>query len=60
MLRGNPARGFRENLDADPEVAGRVPPEALDRAMGAEMHLAHVDRVFERVFGGPDSATMAA
>ena len=54
------ARGFRENLDADPEVAGRVPPEALDRAMGAEMHLAHVDRVFERVFGGPDSATMAA
>ena len=54
------ARGFRENLLADPEVAGRVPPEALDRAMDAQMHLAHVDRVFERVFGGPDSATMAA
>ena len=54
------ARGFRENLLADPEIAGRVPPEALDRAMDARMHLAHVDRVFERVFGGPDSATMAA
>lgn len=54
------AHSFRENLDADPDIAGRVPAEALDRAMGAERHLAHVDRVFERVFGGLDSATMTA
>ena len=54
------ARGFRENLDADPEVAGRVPPEALDAAMSAERHLAHVDHVFARVFGDPELATKAA
>ncbi|HST74518.1 MAG TPA: lyase family protein, partial [Acetobacteraceae bacterium] len=45
------ARGFRANLDADPEVAGRVPPEALDRAMDPQLHLRELDRVFERVFG---------
>ena len=54
------ARSFRENLDADPEVAGRVPPEALDQAMSAELHLAHVDHVFARVFGDPELATKAA
>lgn len=54
------ARDFRDNLAADPEVAGRVSPEALDRAMGTEMHLAHVDHVFERVFGDRAPATVAA
>ncbi len=54
------ARSFRANLDADPEVAARVPPAELDRAMAAELHLRHVDHVFERVFGGHDLATGAA
>jgi len=44
-------RSFRANLDADPDVAGRVPPEVLDAAMDPAMHLRHVDMVFERVFG---------
>ena len=44
------ARTFRETLATDPEVAGRVPPEALDAAMATDMHLAHVDHVFARVF----------
>ncbi|HTW28659.1 MAG TPA: adenylosuccinate lyase [Acetobacteraceae bacterium] len=44
-------RSFRENLDADPEVAGRVPAAELDRAMDARMHLREVDRIFARVFG---------
>ncbi len=44
-------RSFRENLDADPEVAGRVAPELLDAAMDARMHLKHVDAIFARVFG---------
>ena len=44
-------RSFRENLDADPEVAGRIPPEVLDAAMDARFHLQHVDAVFLRVFG---------
>jgi len=44
-------RGFRDNLSADPEVAGRVPAAALDAAMDPAMHLKHVDTVFARVFG---------
>ena len=54
------ARSFRENLDADPEVAGRVPPAELDRAMAAEMHLRHADHVFARVFGSHEVAMAAA
>jgi len=44
-------RSFRYNLDADPEVAGRVSPELLDAAMQADAHLKSVDVIFERVFG---------
>ena len=44
-------QSFRANLDADPEVAGRVAPEVLDAAMDARIHLKHVDHVFRRVFG---------
>jgi adenylosuccinate lyase len=44
-------RGFRANLAADPEVAGRVPAAALDAAMDPARHLRHVDTVFARVFG---------
>ena len=39
------------NLDADPEVAGRVPSAILDEAMRPEAHLRNIDRLFERVFG---------
>lgn len=45
------ARSFRENLLADEEVAARVPVEAIDKAMSVEMHHAHVDTIFKRVFG---------
>jgi len=45
------ARGFRENLEVDPEIAGRVPAEVLDAAMDPAPHLRELDRVFERVFG---------
>jgi len=45
------ARGFRENLEADPEIAGRVPAKVLDTAMDPAPHLRELDRVFERVFG---------
>ena len=49
---GQPAaRTFRETLAADPDVAARVPEAALDAAMATDMHLAHVDHVFARVFG---------
>ena len=45
------ARGFRENLLADPDVAGRITPSTIDAAMDPAMHLRAVDHVFERVFG---------
>ena len=44
-------RSFRANLAADPEVAGRIPEEALDAAMSHDLHTKEVDRIFERVFG---------
>jgi adenylosuccinate lyase len=44
-------RSFRESLDADPEVAGRVPPEVLDSAMDARAHLRALDALYGRVFG---------
>ena len=49
---GTPAgRSFRDNLAADPEVAGVVPLDVLDAAMDARIHLAQLDAVFARVFG---------
>jgi adenylosuccinate lyase len=44
-------RTFRQNLDADPEVAGRIAPAELDAAMQARAHLRELDTVFLRVFG---------
>jgi adenylosuccinate lyase len=44
-------RSFRENLDADPDVAKLVPPQALDAAMDPALHLRAVDQIFARVFG---------
>ena len=44
-------RRFRDHLLADPEVAGRISPEAIDAAMDPRLHLARVDAIFDRVFG---------
>ena len=44
-------RGFRENLLADEEVAGRITPEAINAAMDPALHLRAVEHVFGRVFG---------
>ncbi len=54
------ARSFRDHLAADPEIAGRVAPEALDRAMDPTLHLHALDAVFARVFGEPGPAAPAA
>ena len=47
------ARSFRDHLLADPDVAGRITPEAMDAAMDPAMHLRAVDEVFARVFAPP-------
>jgi adenylosuccinate lyase len=44
---------FRDLLAADPEVAGRVSPAALDAAVDSRAHLKHLDLIFTRVFGEP-------
>jgi adenylosuccinate lyase len=44
-------RTFRENLAADPEVAGRAAPELLDAAMNPTLHLQNIDHIFARIFG---------
>jgi adenylosuccinate lyase len=51
-------RSFRDNLDADPEVAGRLPRQALDAAMDPRLHLRELDRIFTRVFGEPGPAAV--
>ena len=45
------ARGFRDRLDADAEIAGRVSAAELDAATDAKLHLRELDTVFTRVFG---------
>jgi adenylosuccinate lyase len=45
-------RSFRDNLLDDSEVAGRVSAAELDAALDAPAHLAQVDQIFARVFGG--------
>ena len=57
---GQGGADFRTNLLADPEVAGRIDPAALDAAMGLDMHLAHIDHVFARLFPQAEAATKAA
>jgi adenylosuccinate lyase len=49
-------RSFRENLLADPEVAGRVTAAQIDAAMDSRLHLAQLDVLFTRVFGEPGPA----
>ena len=45
-------KSFRENLDADPEIAGRIPASVLDEAMKPELHIKRVDEILKRVFEG--------
>lgn len=42
---------FLDRLKADPEVADRVPAADLEAAFDPDRQLAHVDTLFERVFG---------
>jgi adenylosuccinate lyase len=50
------APDFRSRLEADPEIAGRIPAQELDRAMDPKLHLRELDRIFSRVFGEPGPA----
>jgi len=41
-------KDFRSNLLADPAVAAKLAPEALDRAMDPQRDVRHVDTIFRR------------
>ena len=56
MLGKPGGRNFRENLEADPAVAGRMSAAELDHAMDSRLHLTHLDTIFSRVFGEPGPA----
>jgi adenylosuccinate lyase len=42
---------FRARVSADPEVRAALKPEEIDEVFRLERYLAHVDAVFDRVFG---------
>jgi adenylosuccinate lyase len=42
-------RDFRELVSADPEIAARLGPEALDDVVDLDAAVRHVDVVFERL-----------
>jgi adenylosuccinate lyase len=42
---------FRALLKADPDVIAHLTPAAIDAAFDLSRHLAHVDTIFDRVFG---------
>jgi adenylosuccinate lyase len=44
-------KSFKENLQADPDVARMVGSAELEAAMDPGLHLRMVDRIFARVFG---------
>ncbi|HWA81703.1 MAG TPA: adenylosuccinate lyase [Acetobacteraceae bacterium] len=46
-------KSFRENLEADPEITGRLPQAELDAAMDPARHLSALDQLFIRAFGEP-------
>jgi len=49
-------RSFRQNLDADPEIAGRIDAGILAQAMDSKLHLTALDTIYARVFGEPGPA----
>lgn len=49
---GTPVKSFPERIMADKQVAGLLSPEEVKEAFSLQSHLAHVDTIFSRVFGG--------
>jgi adenylosuccinate lyase len=43
---------FRESVESDPEIGKYLTRAQLSRTFSLDTHLVHVDRIFNRVFGG--------
>ena len=50
-MRGDRAGQFASLLKADPAIAEKLNPSAIDAMFDDFYHLKHVDAIFERVFG---------
>jgi adenylosuccinate lyase len=44
-------QSFQDLLKADPKIAKALPAAELDELFDLQRHTAHVDEIFERVFG---------
>lgn len=51
---------FRERVSQDPEIAGRVPAQVLERAFDLKRQLRNIDAIFGRVFEGSRNAPARA
>src|SRR3546814_6939154 len=51
---------FLALLQADPEIAGKIPEDKLAACFDARYHTKHVDTIFARVFGPQSSKDAAA
>ena len=47
---------FRELIQADPDIAGRVPRKQIEHAFDLKRQLRNVDKIFARVFGNQKPA----
>ncbi len=60
-VQRNAMRASREHLDfrtlvlADPDIMANLPRETVARAFDVGSHLRHVDTIFSRVFGPPET-----
>ena len=48
---GEEMPGFVERIKGDTKILALLSVEEIDRACSIDRHLAHVDYIFERVFG---------
>ena len=56
MQAWNEDKNFRELVAADPQIAGSLGPERLERAFDLERQLGNVDAIFARVFAEYEGA----
>ncbi len=56
MRAWNEGRNFRELVLSDPEITGRVAPQAIAQAFDLKRQLRNVDKIFARVFGDLNKA----
>jgi adenylosuccinate lyase len=58
LVQGHAMRAWKEGLNFrelvfnDPNIAGRVPAKAIQRAFDLKRQLRHIDAIFARVFRG--------